>query len=272
MTLGAMLAGCHLVAGLDDDYRSVVPEGWQGPVQVFESGQKPQDCPSGTRELDEAYRDLVTPATSCSCATTAKACEPRLQHWQDTAIAQECLRWPPDGDVFLPTGTCVAVSMVDTYLRITTEPLDTVPCENDSALDPPLWTTSARFCSARPTLPGVCILRVGQHDCPAGSFNERRVYFGGYDDQRGCDCGHTLGQCNGALGIVDAKDFPDPLAACQGKFVSSQATFDACAGPVDARYLRFDGVATGLSCSGGTTKAPTGGVTPIDPITVCCQN
>jgi hypothetical protein len=140
---------------------------------------------------------------------------------------------------------------------------------------------SVGTCVPRPKSPyaaALCIARDGDHLCPPGSFDKRRLFFQDALDTRacsGCNCSSPTGAtCSGS--VVLGTDF-----SCQSQTVTLSSPGSCAPLPPDptppappyseSRSVRFSTagpVGGACSVSGGQT---TGSVTPTDPVTICCQ-
>ncbi len=153
----------------------------------------------------------------------------------------------------------------------------------------PSWETTADFCSV-PTQGGgcgggqvcvarapspledaACVVREGDHACPA-SFPNQRVYFSAVDDARAC----TANACS--CGAPDG-EFCEVFVAlyvnnsCSGTPANTYLLDGTChatgLGYGDRGSARFIGGATGGACA-PSGDGVQGDVAPAEPHTLCC--
>ena len=126
---------------------------------------------------------------------------------------------------------------------------------------------SGKLCAPpRPTDASVCIVRSGDHACPAGDYSERRLLYTAIDDTRGCSACNCAQDCNYGF-----KVFADADTTCAGAPVVALTGLGTCAAvtPTAANVrvgLQLAG--TGACAAGGGT--PSGTAAASDPLTVCC--
>lgn len=119
-----------------------------------------------------------------------------------------------------------------------------------------------------PFLPGLCIYKAGENDCPGAPFTEQHILYEGVDDTRDCamcTCGGSQGgSCSANITV-----YSDP--ACSSSLATFQA--GACAalsmnpGVVGRKADNI--LITPGSCPAAGGEA-TGGATPSKPTTFCC--
>jgi hypothetical protein len=148
----------------------------------------------------------------------------------------------------------------------------------------PSWTQTLRLCAGAsatlgcgdgevciPQTPApfgsVCIIREGEHSCPA-EYPEARSGFGDFGDERGCDCqcGDPLGvTCAGLVDLFDEAD-------CSGEPLATLETGDpTCTDGQGATHTKArEPITGGGTCSPDGPGEPTGVVTPTDATTICC--
>lgn len=171
-----------------------------------------------------------------------------------------------------------------------------VPKTSGSAIIPPVqWDTRMRACGdappngagcgigscvARPKAPFAqrfCIYQRGDLSCPAGSYSDRSVYFGGVNDTRTCtECACTPPSGTSCTGTL--KLFTDLSCGADETNLSSVSECSALAPdptPPAPPYLTLRSVlyngspGSDGSCSTQSSRAE-GGVWQTDPLTVCC--
>ena len=125
-------------------------------------------------------------------------------------------------------------------------------------------------CAPAATSGAVCIARSGDVACPSGYAHKYGV-GDGIDDSRtcsGCSCKGTTGSCSD----IKLSLFTDPKCGAAGELTLD---VDGGCNPVGGspmatyRAYHYEAAVTGESCSAGTAT-PSGGVSLLDPQTVCC--
>ncbi|MBK8943081.1 MAG: hypothetical protein IPM79_37140 [Polyangiaceae bacterium] len=130
-------------------------------------------------------------------------------------------------------------------------------------------------CVAKPPTPyepRVCIGKVGEQSCPAGSFTLHSEAFTGFDDSRACsDC--TCGASSGGTCKITLDLFFS--AGCSAgtdiESVESNSCVDLVGNPtVAGREGSITTPPSGGSCPVTGGGVPSGEVTPSSPTTFCC--
>jgi hypothetical protein len=268
------------------------PPGWSGPYALSEAvGGALASCPYGAYPV-EVYDGVAlpsAPAASCECtcgAATGSRCEPptiTLDHGGMCSAASQC------ATVGVSLGTCVDFDpgCGGTHMQVSAPTPLPGTCAASATTHVPdaTWTASARLCSVRElssgrcaadevcappaTLPFVsCIAMAELSACPSGPYTDRRVYYGGATDTRGCtgcSCSAPSLSCTG--GTVATFDG----AGCAAP---SHVTWDvpqSCTDVHGDQSAVFEGdvVASTGACTplGGL---PTGQLAPSHPTTICC--
>lgn len=242
-----------------------IPTGWNGPVAVGEGATTAPACPSAypTEQL-VAQRGPTAPPASCGCGcfVSGTSCQIQLS----------------SGGTFMPIRSCDSPPVEDQCL----EAAATTSCTTTGSpsIPPVAWTARARVCGSavaasacaggnclpRADLFGdVCIVRSGDHPCPAG-FPDRTVYHGSVTDTRACSaCSCTTfgAACELELQICSVGFRNVSLSSTLGNqecLLSSDG---------DGVSLLSSSVTSAGSCStsGGAAQ---GTVLPAAPTTACC--
>jgi hypothetical protein len=164
---------------------------------------------------------------------------------------------------------------------------------NLTASDEPVWTLGQRTCGPfkpkacvgeegicvpEPTdvyVPGVCIWKEGENECPAGDYSERILRYRNVEDQRTCgDC--TCGAPD--VSVLSCKAIVELYwgDSCTGNTKESVTDFGTC-GPIFANPTVPNSAKLGdnteivgkANCTPGG-GAPTGGPVATDAVTYCC--
>jgi len=114
----------------------------------------------------------------------------------------------------------------------------------------------------------ICIVRDGEHSCPAGQYSEQFVRYTSYNDNRtcsGCSCGAPSGTCGGAVRLKHSAS----LSSCSGgttdRVLLSESSCGYAPSAEQATYTP-DPVA---SCAAGSSQL-SGSVAPSGAVTYCC--
>lgn len=123
-----------------------------------------------------------------------------------------------------------------------------------------------------PFLPGLCISKPGDNACPADTFTQKHVFYGGAADTRGC-AACACGAPTGGTCTIQMEIYSDTMVStCNTEITQFDAggCGDLNGNPnVSGRKATVTQQPTGATCtpSGGQ---PTGAVTPTDATTFCC--
>jgi hypothetical protein len=128
--------------------------------------------------------------------------------------------------------------------------------------------------SPLPFLPGLCVVKPGDNNCPMGSpFSDKHVFYEGVNDTRtcsACQCGAPSGSsCD-----VTIEVFGDQAVnVCNTQLVSFAA--GTCANLVGnpgifGRKATITKPPNGGSCGVTGGGAPSGSITPTNATTFCC--
>lgn len=261
------------------------PAGWSGPFAI--ASMSPPDpaalCPGDWQPQLWAYRDLEdVPATcGCDCTQSQGTCGVNVTYYSDAECTNATELGASDGDCTgLSTGNGHGyVRAVPSASGMNCAPS---PIENVPAVE---WGEGSLFCSPPPVAPCEdgpclpptpagfaarwCVIADGDQPCPAGDYAQPFLLYRSAADTRDCSpCTCSLQgtpTCPGALDV-----YWDLFCLSAGGTVAIDG---AChTGPTgeDSPWsVRYDGGAPTYACA-GSGSAPMGGVTPSEPLTVCC--
>lgn len=275
------------------------PDGWVGPVALYEDTPAAPSCPTGFTAAVDSNGGLNAPDAQCTCSCTPSGqdcSEPAAQFYSDVGCGagSKC----PTG-VPLPSGVCTPVAAcggasVSFGAPIPTWSGGTCTARGTTDVGPWSFTTLARVCSwsGSVDIPGgcslatyqclkkptglfqtsFCIYHVGDPppSCPPGAYSNRHVYFSSATDARRCttcSCGGppTGGGCSGSIALYSG-------GGCAG---APAATFtfgtSTCAPLTSPQSARGSYTATVGTCAPGSGGVPTGAVQGTGATTVCCM-
>jgi hypothetical protein len=278
------------------------PADFEGPFLTFIGGDDPPGC--GGAYGDEGptgSTGLVAPAancSSCTCDSTSNSCATFVNlEANGNAMcggAGVCSNTFNQACAELTVGCLdAAATMTRVQASVPANAGACSPSEQDPDIDPPTFAQFAYSCAPDDALApngcgsdqlcapdgpfngSYCVTREGAHDCPSGSYSERRVFFGGVEDTRDCSACACDRDCDYTVEL-----FPDADTTCGG---AASATL-SIASPNEAEEASNCAVApvgTGgtlraaFSVTGGGTCSasggePVGSATGADPITFCC--
>ena len=263
---------------------AALPEGWLGPMTVYQGASPAPPCPEDQIDGFNGFAgELVFSPAECACRCVGLVeCSsdvPTADLFEDAACSASCASAPPlsaNGCVPLAgVGTCSAIAGITAsggpqVIADACAPSQTV------TKDTPAWTEVARGCvSLRPAggcsdaevcapssaeLP-TCIAFMGDVECPGGPYSERRVLYGpAMEDTRDCS------ECTCAAGCsfrIDGHDTSDCTTAVPEMYPDG-----ACAAATNPAALEYVPLGGGCATEPGT---PTGTVTASKPATFCCM-
>ena len=201
----ALVVGCNLVGGVDDDFVSR-GAGWDGPFLVVSSPGEPNRCPGswddGTLYLGNA--ETWAGSADCQCAIPTDACSVAV-HIVDLPPAVGCMQVGLSQTI--SPNQCVPLFAGGNYVKakLTDDPR---LCVSDTELPAPVFEMNHRLCDCNGdcTTGGStelrrCLRQAGLNNCDelGVEYSERLIVYGGARDERNCDCG--LVQCDGVLEI-----------------------------------------------------------------------
>jgi hypothetical protein len=276
------------------------PADFEGPFLTFIGGNDPPGC--GGAYGDEGptgSAGLVAPAancSSCTCESSSNSCAAFVNleaNGNATCSAGGCTNAFNQACSELAVACLTDEIMTPVQASVPANAGACSPSAQDPDVDPPEFAQFAHSCAPDDALEptgcesdqlcapdgpfngSYCVTRQGTHDCPAGSYSERRVFFGDVEDSRDCspcacdrDCDYTV------------ELFPDADTTCAGA-ASATLSIDSPNELEEASNCAVAPVGAGgtlraaFSVTGGGTCAasggqPVGSATGSDPITFCC--
>lgn len=216
-----------------------VPDGWGGPVVVYEGPEPAPDCsasPGFPVLVGEASSGLVAPPAVCPACSCAPSCNVSLHFWMGLCDGPYCggctapYPTPLDGagtclDIKLPPGAGDGLPQSVTMESAPTL-LGCAPKTAGSPSLPPAQITSTvrlcggalagKGCGAGACVPKPsaafgspsCVVKAGDQACPAGGYSKKSVYFSDTPselvDTRACAecaCGGKGGTCGGTVTV-----------------------------------------------------------------------
>ncbi len=247
------------------------PPGWSGPFEGRVDATA-RYCESGEVPVVTLYDDLVSEAENCRCQCAGAVDCTSVRRVGYDAIPcvteidavelplDDCVELPPSGAVGarigpgLITGSCVPVA------RALSSPT-------------PLWTRTLSLCQpARDCSAGVCVdqaggdacvVRAGDHECPAG-FPSQDAWYDDWDDQRECD--DTNCSCGPPYCVGNALFFQGPACTGDSDVVSIPR---GCQSPPPGLSARLYNALA--DCEGLGASQTVGEAVPIGRHTVCCR-
>lgn len=276
------------------------PADFEGPFLTFIGGNDPPGC--GGAYADEGptgSAGLVAPAancSSCTCESSSNSCATFVNleaNGNATCSAGGCTNAFNQACNELAVACLTNETMTRVQASVPANAGACSPSAQDPDIDPPAFAQFAYSCAPddalEPTGCGseqlcapdgpfngaYCVTREGAHECPAGSYSERRVFFGDVEDNRDCsacacdrDCDYTVElfpdadtTCTGAASATLSIDSPNELEEASNCAVA----------PVGAGgTLRAAFSVTGGGTCAASGGQPVGSATGSDPITFCC--
>jgi hypothetical protein len=270
-----------------------VPNGWTGPLVLWEGSGTAQSCATGFSPAFSGGSNAAMPSAQCTCncgPPTGVTCSAPTLTFDKNCHNMKC------GTASVPQGGCTDLTPFDSTcgasfgVNVGGSSPSGGSCAADASTSVPQWswgalavacspsTLSGQSCGAggqcvpAPSLPfegHICMLQQGAGGCPdAGDYLIPHVYYGTGQDNRGCSactCDSPTGvDCSGNAQVVlwattdcdgGASQPASPSGCVMPAFRSQGATFTTT--PANG----------GCSPIGGT---PTGGVAPQNPVTICC--
>lgn len=269
------------------------PLGWFGPVYAYEGPPATAPaCPRGGAPSYEGHADLDAPPASCTPCTCGSPSATGNCDSVDVITFNNpgCPGTGECAQVTLRPGVCtpILVGCGNTSTRVTSpRRVDAGSCAPGGGqmrdASTPAWKRSALACPVRETPsdrcardercvpPGqspfatqLCIVQLGDVNCPTGPYFNRHVYHQSFADQRacGCSCGPPEGSCGaGSLFVSSCAD------AAPGFFAPSSCIAKVALG---SAILTGEGqVLDGGACA--PDGGPIGAATPTQPTTFCCS-
>jgi hypothetical protein len=269
------------------------PPGWTGPLEVF-VGQAPlPSCSAGYQPDRDAYDELSAPDATCvcTCGPPKVLCSsPTMVFNTDpgcvTASCASTILNPALCTTIDEHASCAGAAGF--YMTAEQAAVGTAGCApQPSKTVPPLtWGLQARacvpavapsqadcpsgtVCAPRPSSPfasTACVAIQGDATCPPGAYSVKRRFFTGATDTRGCTtcaCAAPTASCTATIDVYSSTN-----GSCSGNKITYLAPF-TCDGVGQPGDFLLTLSPTSGAC-GATASNPTGGASPIGPVTVCC--
>ncbi len=293
---GAAPSGELCLNGVDDDGDQLVdcadpecgafecvaiPAGWQGPVALSTG-------PCGGDLGAEIY-DLITSFTAapaectCECGAPQNACETfRVRGYTN----QTCSNG--QNNLTVSAGACANVSNAidgkDSF-QITLDNNEiggSCQASVETTL-PMVASTTQRVCGASAApggcqqgtcgpSTGFCIFQEGSATCPSG-FTQALVAHQSLNDTRacsnGCFCGSPAGTCTATAQIFESSNCGAGTQVASSSLDMCEAFGFDLSGP---HTVLITASSASVSCSASGLGLPTGAVTAVSPVTVCCAD
>lgn len=263
---------------------AIAPDGWIGPFALNTASppNASQQCPQGWTDHGGAFLDLVAaPATcACNCVPAAATCTAEVTYYSDSGCTMAV-------EMGASSGMCDGLSTETDHSHVravgTPSGVGCTPAEQ-YVVPPTAWNEASVMCSP-PELPvcdeGVClpatptgfedrwcVMKDGEHACPAGPYSMQRLRHRSLMDTRTCTpCGCNVqgtATCPGPLReyqlacTIELDEIPMD-GQCRLSFASAFSAWN----------VRLDGVAASFSCA-NNNPTPVGEAIPTDPVTLCC--
>ena len=263
------------------------PSGWNGPFWIYygDPASRPASCPSSAPvETVSGNDQLLDASVTCGARVCAPQCGllvPTIVGCGGTftsvsPVGPNCYRVAAT----LGSSWSTELTSTTTSCAYTAPALDAsvvfqaamLGCASDAST--PVGCAASELCMPSAPLPfegKACVFRTGSSECPGAPYSQLRssTLFEGitpHCDVTQCACSTTAAACSVAI------DYLGPDASCG----PPNTTIDAGTCISDTSPMYVHGVATppaNPTCSLPDGSPPckiTGGVTPIEPFTVCC--
>jgi hypothetical protein len=291
---------------------TTVPTGWSGPAALAKTTDlegPAAPCEGAWSEvLDVAlfggFADGGDATCMCGCVPDDVACEvdANLSYWNSNACSGAA-----DGSITVTDGVVIGNPpwIPDTLgmwrINWSTQSL-AGSCEPNFSESIPEAAFATRVtacglsedigtcdggepCTPRPADSAsgeVCIFQDGEHECPAGSYAERRVYYRDIEDTRACptcECGELSGSCTdehftlgyywGDLSDIEWDNESVPLDGTCEMIILNEGTHNVLS--VGAGEPVGGGAFADCSPLPGTDE-PSGEAVPTGAVTYCCAD
>jgi hypothetical protein len=268
------------------------PTGWTGPTLRY-VGDDPPDC-SGTYPDEVAQGGTVAAAgdadcSTCSCATPTIACASVLDFQSGADAACGGVSCTASVTTTCSELSCPYLGATSGYIA-SAKPSGLAECspseQTPSVDDAAEWSdrmiacapdTSLRqggcaegeVCAPKTPFDGeICIVKKGDHTCPAGQYSNRHVYFTRIEDTRSCSdcaCGHDCTYKWQIFAAADTTCTGTPVAPTELTAENQCIAVTPAAGKLPVRAQ-----VTGTGACTPSGGEPTGSVSGANAITVCC--
>lgn len=263
--------------------------GWSGPVAVAAAAAAP-DCPAEfPASAFDAGSGVDAPSAQCSCqcGELSGSCPATVGF--SNYSSTDCSGTPVEVVDDLAPSTCQAYTSGRFEIAAPStscEPLGTV-VPNVPA---PSFSERVRGCSGA-TLGGtcdnsgicvpeppapfdeLCVYRDGEHECPTGYVVGSLVYQN-LDDTRACpatcNCSPVGGVCELGVNIYNGPSGSSMCGDLAGSRTVSSDEPNCIATGNRVAYFSAPTFNEGSGQCSGADPSPTGSVTAVEPITVCC--
>jgi hypothetical protein len=266
------------------------PDGWTGPTALRIGTSVPDTC-EGEYDSEVARGGTAVAAAPATCsACTCTPATPGCANYVEFATSSDaaCGGAPVVDEVLdpcaqvtsssfqgatgsmkmrLPVGapTCAPSGQTPSTPAAAWQ-LGMLACEVGDSLERGGCSSGELCAPQRPSDANVCIVRAGDHACPAGDYSERRLLYTGIADTRGCSPCSCAQDCNYGF-----KVFADADTTCTGATVVPLTGLGTCV----AVQPTGGSVRVGLLLAGTGACAPAGGAATgaaaeSDPLTACC--
>jgi hypothetical protein len=266
-----------------------VPDGWDGPFLIYQGEEDPPECGGGFPDeaLNGGTAVTADPAecSSCSCSGAGSCPNPRIETGGDEACGNSCTSTVANSCTLLST-SCLSglnTGYVETKLP-TGAGAGCTPSAQSPTVPAANWEEHAFGCApaealsragcgrtqvcapAAPFEGALCIAHDGDVACPSGTYDDRRVYFTGIDDTRGCSACECGADCDYTWRVYDASD-----TSCATPLFTLDSPGQCEAVSPSSGSIRVGAtVATPTAACDPSGGTPTGGAQGADPVTVCC--
>ena len=281
---------------------AAVPPGWEGPVVVYvgDADATPPECPTSNEPaVLDAFTDLAPAVPAeCVCACgdpTGAECDADSDTVEATAHTQANCGQSCGGASDIPVGACVPIVQgscggnpnLSMDIALSPPNLDDASCApslEKTVPEAPAFGSRVRVCEAAATTTcgggmcvsddqgsfqeALCIVQAGDVGCTDPVYSQKMVVYESVEDSRDCEsctCGDVSGStCAGSMSahgsVVCGDNLGDwPVPGCVPWLPTPATT-----------YIRFNLSASGGSCT-PSNGAPSGGVVPQEPSTICCD-
>jgi len=303
----AMVPPVATCNGLDQQCLDITPAGWTGPVvtSIAANGQPPAACTGAYSDMLGVFGTTINKNDTCACscgAPTSLTCgQPSLGVWTgshlecetNTCISGNCisasqsippislvplqgnLRSAPVLRLTMPDAmaTCPAPTADGTT---TADLVDTVslcgkttPQELIEGCSP--GQTCANYTPEAGFAAPLCIVKQGEHICPAGNFSERTLLYVGIQDQRSCDASSC--QCDAPTTCHgDAILREGPIGFANNYIVREVLnTNNVCSQTPIKTHVQWHLLGVdNCSLQAGTIPTTSGSVMSLGTTTLCC--
>lgn len=259
------------------------PTDWTGPLLVrnYQTAQEPPACEAPfAGHVDDYFTGFRARPASCECECRVAASACAIEVWADDSACtiggnrsfaitpRECAPVPDTGFfIAAPRNeqvTCSAPQMTE-VLPTPDFSAGFRACERTNTTS---GCTGDLECLPEVTDSGVCIVRSGNRQCPAGPYTERRVAHRNFSDTRAC----SACACSGSPTCQGTIEFRNGAGNCPATQIGTLVADDMqnCTNTsLSPTHAFFNATTWGGTCeaSGGEL---TGSARATEPHTLCC--